>query len=94
MGYGGHHFAAASRGQVSEKGGNSLAADFREGIAVEEQERGAAMAGFQELKGFEQGQLGRAAFFPFFRNRRVSFRVSASLRAASFAESVMDLGDR
>jgi hypothetical protein len=55
MGYGGHHFAAASRGQVSEKGGNSLAADFREGIAVEEQERGAAMAGFQELEGFEQG---------------------------------------
>jgi len=52
------------------------------------------MAGFQELEGFEQGQLGGAAFFPFFRNRRVSFRVNASLCAASFAESAVDLGDR
>ena len=63
-------------------------------VAREKKKRRPAMAGFEELKRFQQGQRGRAALFPFLRNRRVSFRVNASLRTASFAESVMDLGDR
>ena len=52
------------------------------------------MTRLQKLKGFEQGQLGRAVLFPFLRNRRVSFRINASLRAPSFSESAIDLGDK
>lgn len=52
------------------------------------------MAGLEEVESFQQRQLGRPAFFPVLCNRRVSFRVRAALRAASLAESVVDLGDR
>ena len=52
------------------------------------------MQGLEKIKRFEQTQLLCAALFPFFRNRRVSFRINASLRAASLAESAVDLGDR
>ena len=49
---------------------------------------------FEKLEGLEQRQIGEADFFPLCCNRRVSFRVRASLRAASFAESSIDLGDK
>ena len=64
------------------------------GVSVEEKKRGSPVAGFEELQRFQQCQLGRAALFPLFRNRRLSFRVNASLRPASFAQSAVDLGDR
>ena len=52
------------------------------------------MTGFEELQGSEEGQLGRAGFFPLFFNRRVSFRINALLCATSFTESSVDVGDR
>ncbi len=70
------------------------APDFCERIAVVKKKRRAPVARFEKPESFQQGQLGCAARLPFFCNRRVSFRVNASLRAASFAESAVDLGDR
>lgn len=52
------------------------------------------MTRFEELECLHQRQRRRAVFFPFFRHRCVSFRVNASLRSASLAESAIDLGDR
>ena len=40
------------------------------------------------------GTFRKSPFFPLRRNRRVSFRVNASLRSASLAKSAIDLGDR
>ncbi len=52
------------------------------------------MAGLEELECLQQRQCRDAPFFPFCCDRRVSFRVNASLRSASRTESVVDLGDR
>jgi hypothetical protein len=80
--------------KVGEQCGGQRTADFRKRVAVKEEKWRPPVAGFEKLKRLQQTQLGRAAAFPFFFNRRVSFRVKASLRAASFAESAIDLGDR
>jgi hypothetical protein len=61
--------------------------DFGKRVAVKEEKWRPPVTGFEKLKRLQQAQLGRAAAFPFFFNRRVSFRVKASLRTASFAES-------
>jgi|GEM_PF-4571953 len=84
----------AMKREFVKQGGGQGAANFRKGVAVVEKKRRPPVAGLEELEGFQQGQLGRAAFFPFFCSRRVSFRVNASLRTASFTESAVDLGDR
>ena len=81
-------------GEVREEGVGQGASDFSKRVTVEEEEWGAAMARLEKLKSFQQAQLGRSVFFPFLRNRTVSLRVNASLRLASFAESLIDLGDR
>jgi hypothetical protein len=73
VGDGGGNFLAAMKRKLMKQRRGQGAADFREGIAVVKEKRGAAMAGLEKLKRFQQGQLGRAALFPFFRNRRVSF---------------------
>lgn len=80
--------------KVGEERDRERTADFSERVAVEEEERGAAMAGSEEPERFEQGQFGDSFLFPLCCDRCVSFRVNASLRAASFAESSIDLGDR
>ena len=80
--------------EISKQRRSQRTTDFRKRVAVKEKKWRPAVAGFEKLKRFQQAQLGRAAAFPFFFNRRVSFRVNASLRTASFAESVIDLGDR
>ena len=87
-------FLATKERQIREEGDRQRASDFAKRVAVEEKKWRAPMAGFEELQGLQQRQLRRPAFFPFFRSRRVSFRVNASLRAASFAESAVDLGDK
>ena len=45
-------FTSASCGQVGEKRRDNLAADIGEGVAVEEEKRGASVAVPQELYGF------------------------------------------
>lgn len=52
------------------------------------------MAPFEKPERVQEAQFRRADFFPFLCNRAVSFRVKAWLRSASFAESLVDLGDR
>jgi hypothetical protein len=94
MGYGGHHFAAASRGQVSEKGGNCLAGDVGKGVAVEEQKRGAAMALPQELYGFGEGDDLLSLFFPLAAARFFSLSIKAVLRTSSCARSSVVADDR
>ena len=61
---------------------------------VEEKKRRVLVTRPEKPQRVEEGYLGAALFFPCFRNRRMSFRVNASLRAASLAESCVDLGDR
>ena len=80
--------------EVGKQRRGQRTADFRKRVAVEEKKRRPPVAGFEKSKRLQQTQLGRAAAFPFFFNRLVSFRVKASLRTASFAESAIDLGDR
>jgi hypothetical protein len=86
VGNGGGSFLAAKKREIGKQGDGQGAANFREGVAVEEEKGGAPMTGFEELKGFQQRQVGTAFLFPLCLSRCVSFRVNASLRAASFAE--------
>ena len=65
---GGRNFLAAMKRKLMKQRRGQGAADFREGVAIVKQKRGATMAGLEKLKSFQQGQLGRAALFPFFRN--------------------------
>jgi hypothetical protein len=55
VGNGGHHFPSAGRGQVGENEVNDRPADVGKRVAVEEQERRAAMALPQEIYGFGEG---------------------------------------
>ena len=59
--------------KLVKKRGCQSAANFRKSVSVEEKKWRAAMARLEKLQSFQQGQLGRAALFPFFRNRCVSF---------------------
>jgi hypothetical protein len=91
---GGHDFAAASGGQVGEKGGNDLAGDVGKGVAVEEEERSTAMALPQEFYGFGEGEDLLPFFFPLAAARFLSFSIKAVLRASSCARSSVVADDR
>jgi len=73
MGNGGSSFLAAMKRQVGKDRVGQGAANFREGIAIKKEERCPPVARLEELKSFQQRQLGRAVFFPFCCSRRVSF---------------------
>jgi hypothetical protein len=55
MGDGGHDLAATAGGKIGEDEVNNGASDVGEGVAVEREERGAAMALPQELYCFGEG---------------------------------------
>jgi hypothetical protein len=59
--------------KISQQRIGQRAANFSEGISVEEQKRCVPVTGLEKFKRFQQAQLARAALFPFLRNRRVSF---------------------
>lgn len=94
MGRGGRNRLAAVEREVGKQRVGQGTSDFRESVAVIEKKGCPPVTGLKKLKYFQQCQAGRAALFPLFSNRLMSFRVNASLRAASFTESIMDLGDR
>jgi hypothetical protein len=56
MGDGGHDFASATGGQIRKNEINNRPANVGESIAVEEKERGTAMALPQEFYGFGEGE--------------------------------------
>ena len=72
-GGGGRSFLAAVKRKIAQQCVGQGAANFRKRISIEEQKRGAPMTGFEKFERFQKAQLTRAALFPFFRNRRVSF---------------------
>ncbi len=94
MGYGGHHFAAAPGGQVGENEVNDRPANVGKRVAIEEQERGAAMALPQELYGFGKGTDSGLAVPPLCFNRCMALRILAVLRSSSCARCSVEAGDK
>jgi hypothetical protein len=94
MGYGGHDFAAATGGQISKKCGYDLPCNIREGVAIEEKERGAAMALPQEFYEFGEGEDLPLFFFPLAAARCLSLAIKAVLRASSCARSSIEADDK
>lgn len=92
--HGGGGFFATEKRQIRKQGVGEGTANFGECVAVEKKEGCSSVARLEKLESFEQSQLARPVFFPVLPNRRVSFRVNASLRLASITESAIDLGDR
>ena len=70
------------------------AANVSKGVAVEEEERGATVALPQEIDGLGEGQWGGLEAGPVGRERCVSFRIKAVLRASSCARSTVEAGDK
>jgi len=87
-------FATATAREVGEQNVNQSAADFSEGVAVEEQKRSGAMTMIKEIQRFEQRQAFLARFFPFNADLLVSFRIIAVLSFSSFARSLVEADDR
>jgi hypothetical protein len=72
MGNGGHDFAAAAGHQIRKDEINEGAAHVGKRVAVEEQERRAAMALPQEFYGFGEGSDFGLAFPPLCFNRCIA----------------------
>ena len=87
MGHCGHHFAPAGGGEFGKNGGHELPGDISEGVAVEKEKRGAAMALPQEFYCFVEGEDLVLFFFPLSAARFLSLSIKASLRASSGARS-------
>ena len=64
MGHGRHHFPPAGSWEFSKQRSDELASHVSEGVAVEEQERGAAVAVPQKLYGFVEGEDLLLLFLP------------------------------
>jgi hypothetical protein len=71
-----------------------LPGDVGKGVAVEKQERGAAVALPQEFYGFAEGAGLEAFFFPFFCARLLSLAINAVLRSSSCARSLIEADDK
>ena len=89
-----HDFAAADCGQVGEKRRDNLTAYIGEGVAVEEKERGAAVAVAQEFYGFGDGEDLLLFFRPLSCARFLSLSIKAVLRASSCARSSVEADDK
>jgi antitoxin component of MazEF toxin-antitoxin module len=72
MGDGGHDFAAAAGGQVGKDEVNNRSPNVSERVAVEEEERGAAMALPQQLYGFGKGSDFELELAPLCFNRSIA----------------------
>src|SRR5213596_2797623 len=94
MGYGGHHFTAARGGQVCKERRRNLASDIREGVAVKEKKRSAAMTLAQEVYGFGEGEDFFLFCFPLACARFLSLSIKAVLRASSCARCSVEADDK
>ncbi|PWU12564.1 MAG: hypothetical protein C5B50_21220 [Verrucomicrobia bacterium] len=72
MGDSGHDFAPATGRQLSKDEVNDGSSNVGKGVAIEEQERGAAMALPQELYGFGEGTDFKLEFAPLCFNRCIA----------------------
>jgi hypothetical protein len=89
-----YDFTAAGGGEVGEKRRDNLTAYIGEGVAVEEKERGAAVAVPKELYGFGEGEDLLLFFGPFSCARFLSLSTKAVLRASSCARSSVEADDK
>ena len=94
VGNGGHRFPAAGRGQVGKNRRGELTAHVGEGVAVEKQERRAAMTLPQEIYGFGEGEDLLLFGGPLACARCLSFAIKAVLRASSCARSSIEADDK
>jgi hypothetical protein len=94
MGHSRHYFTPPARGQVSEQRRGDLAPHVREGVAVEEKERSAAMALPQEVYGFVEGEDLLLLCRPLACARCLSLSIKAVLRASSCARSSVEADDK
>jgi len=72
----------------------SAASHFGEGVAVEEEERRAAMAVEEEFEQFAERQLPLSGFFPSSSDSLMSFSIMAVLSASSLARSSVEAVDK
>src|SRR6266498_2516016 len=70
------------------------AGDVGEGVAVEEEERGAPMTGAKVVEGFAEGGFYAPPLLPLFADCRKAFRIRSMLRSTSFAHSSIVADDR
>ena len=89
-----HDFTAAGCGQVGEKRRNHLTAYIGEGVAIEEEKRGAAMALPQEFYSFGDGEDLLLFSRPLSCARFLSLSIKAVLRASSCARSSVEADDK
>ncbi len=94
MGGEGGGFAPAADGKLGQENVNRAAGDFSEGVAVEEKERGAAMAFAKKPERFPEGYFPGPELFPALLDVRVSFSIMAVLSASSFARSSIEAVDK
>jgi hypothetical protein len=89
-----YDFTAAGGGEVGEKRCDNLTAHVGEGVAVEEKERGAAVAVPQEFYGFGEAKDSLLFFGPLSCARFLSLSIKAVLRASSCARSSVEADDK
>jgi len=94
MGHRGYHFAPAGGWELGEKRSRDLPSHVGEGVAVEEEEGGAAMAVPQECYGFCEGEDLALLLFPLAAARFLSLAIKAVLRASSCARSSVEADDK
>jgi hypothetical protein len=87
-------FAAAGCRQVSEKRRENLTAYIGEGVAVEEEKRGATVAVPEEFYGFCDGEDSLLFFRLLSCARFLSLSIKAVLRASSCARSSVEADDK
>jgi hypothetical protein len=90
----GHNLAPTGGGQFSEECGGDLTCHVGKGIAVEEEERSAAMTLPQEFYGLFEREDFLLLFFPLAAARFLSLSIKAVLRASSCARSSVEADDK
>lgn len=84
---------AGSR-EFGKSRGDELASHVGEGVAVKEEERGAAMTVPQKLYHFFEGENLALLFFPLAAARCLSLAIKAVLRASSCARASVEVDDK
>jgi hypothetical protein len=94
MRHGGSGFATAAARKFGKEVIAEGAGDVGEGVAVEEKERRAAMAGPQVVEGFAEGGFYEPPFVPISADCRKALSIRSVLRSTSFAHSSVVADDR
>jgi hypothetical protein len=91
---GGHDLTAAAGREIAKNRRHDLPANVSEGIAVEEEERGAAVIEPQKLYGFSEREDLCLLLAPLACARCLSLAIKAVLRASSCARSSVEADDK